>query len=138
MKHSSGVSYQQQGLDFMKATKTGITTTFKTNDLYFPGDKEGRDVFKVTMITPRGRYTFYFGQSLKESTGDGGNPPTAYDIFATLTKYDPDTFEDFCANYGYDSDSRSAEKTYKAVCKEYAALCRLYTEDQLEEMREIN
>lgn len=63
--------------------------------------------------------------------------PGAYSILACLTKYDPGTFEDFCSNYGYDTDSRQAEKTYKAVCKEYESLTRLYDSEELEAMAEI-
>ena len=29
----------------------------------------------------------------------------------------PDTFEDFCSEYGYDTDSRRAERTFKACLK---------------------
>ena len=64
-------------------------------------------------------------------------PPTAYDILASLTKNDPETFGDFCANYGYDEDSRKAEATYFAVQKEWANVRRLFS-DCLEELEEIN
>ncbi len=30
--------------------------------------------------------------------------PTAYDILACLTKYEVGTFDDFCSNFGYDTD----------------------------------
>jgi len=63
--------------------------------------------------------------------------PTEYDILACLTKYDPGTFEDFCADFGYDEDSRTAEKTYKAVRAEYEALARLFSDYELELMGEI-
>jgi len=64
--------------------------------------------------------------------------PTAYDILACLTKYDPETFEDFCLNYGYDTDSRQAEKIYNAVQNEYNNLKMLYSDDELALMAEIN
>lgn len=64
--------------------------------------------------------------------------PTAYDVLACLTKYDPGTFEDFCSEFGYDEDSRTAERIYYAVQKEYTQLARIFTAEQLEEMQEIN
>lgn len=64
--------------------------------------------------------------------------PTAYSILACLTKYDPGSFADFCADYGYDTDSRKAEKTYFAVQEEYNGLRRMFTSEQLEAMQEIN
>lgn len=63
--------------------------------------------------------------------------PTAYDILAAITKSDPGTFEQFCPELGYDTDSRSAEKTYQAVKNEYSNLCQLFSDAELEEMQEI-
>ena len=64
--------------------------------------------------------------------------PTAYDILACITKYDPGTFAEFCSEFGYDEDSRTAERIYFAVQKEYSQLARIFTPEQLEEMQEIN
>jgi len=67
-----------------------------------------------------------------------GKAPSEYNVLAALTKYEPGTFEDFCSDYGYDSDSRKAEKVYKAVVKELKALQTLFSDEELEEMQEIN
>lgn len=64
--------------------------------------------------------------------------PTAYDVLAAVQKYDIGTFEDFCSEFGYDTDSKKAEKTYNAVKEEYLNIARLFTEDELTEMQEIN
>lgn len=64
--------------------------------------------------------------------------PSVYDVLACLQKYDPGTFEDFCSDYGYDEDSRTAERIYFAVQKEYIQLARLFTPEQMEELAEIN
>jgi hypothetical protein len=64
-------------------------------------------------------------------------PPTAYDVITCLQKYDVGTFENFCGDFGYDEDSRTAERTYKAVVEEYEALSNMYTPEELEEMQEI-
>lgn len=64
--------------------------------------------------------------------------PSVYDVLACLAKYDPGTFEDFCSDYGYDEDSRTAERIYFAVQKEYTQLARLFTPEQMEELAEIN
>lgn len=67
-----------------------------------------------------------------------GEAPTAYDVLACLTKYDPGTFENFCGDFGYDTDSRKAKKTYKAVVKEFRGLQTLFSESELTLMQEIN
>ena len=63
--------------------------------------------------------------------------PNAYTILTCLTKYDPGTFQDFCSEFGYDTDSRKAEKTYHAVMKEYSDLSKIFSVEELEEMSEI-
>lgn len=64
--------------------------------------------------------------------------PSAYDVLACLIKYDPGTFEEFCCEFGYNEDSRTAERIYVAVIKEYKQLERIFTAEQIEELREIN
>lgn len=100
---------------------------------YFDSDKECRHVFTCKLTRGRKQYTFTFGQSIAA----GWQEPDIYDVLSCITKYDPETFEFFCSNYGYDTDSRMAERIYKGVCKEYAAVERLFS-DCIEELREIN
>lgn len=64
--------------------------------------------------------------------------PSNYDVLACLTKYDPGTFENFCSEFGYDTDSRKAFKTYKAVRREWKNIERLFTPEQIEQLAEIN
>lgn len=125
-------TYEQQGIDFAK--NHGVKLTIKSVDYgkYFPDDKEDRYIFTCNLQRGGKSYTFKFGQSIVK----GGEEPAMYDILACLTNYDPGDFEDFCSNYGYSNDSRAAERTYKAVVKEYAAVERLFG-DILEELREI-
>lgn len=63
--------------------------------------------------------------------------PTMYDILVCLTKYDPDSFENFCSEYGYDTMSDKAEKTYNAVYDEWLNVSRLFNEEQLEVLQLI-
>lgn len=66
-----------------------------------------------------------------------GKQPTLYDVLTCLQKYDVGTFENFCDDYGYDNDSRTAEKTYKAVVKEFQAMERLFNSEELEVLQMI-
>lgn len=67
--------------------------------------------------------------------------PSAYDILACLEKYDVGTIDDFINEFGYEvrkwSDVRRIEDTYHAVVKEYHDLCRIFTPEQMEMLREI-
>lgn len=63
--------------------------------------------------------------------------PSEYSILACLTKYDPNTFEDFCNEFGYDTDSRSAKKIYKAVVKEWQGVTSLFSDKEIEQLQEV-
>jgi hypothetical protein len=118
------------------AQKNGVKLSFIGEPQYkkhFADDKEYRYVFKCKLTRGRKSYTFNFGQSLKS----GAEEPTMYDILACIQKYDCGTFEDFCSEFGYDTDSRNAERTYKAVCKEFAGVDRLFN-DIIEELQDIS
>lgn len=118
------MNYQKQAKDFLTETKTRMKAEYITFDRYFDDDKEKRDIWKITLRRHGKSFSFKFGQSIASA----GEEPTAYDVLACLTKYDPGTFENFCGEYGYNEDSRKAEKTYKAVVKEFAGVQRLFSD----------
>jgi len=64
--------------------------------------------------------------------------PTAYDILACLSGYEPGTFRQWCDEYGYDTDSMKAHKIYMAVQEEWEGMCRLFTAEEREKLAEIN
>lgn len=47
---------------------------------------------------------------------------------------DSENFEDFCNNFGYDTDSIKALKTYKACKKQAEKVSRLFTESEIDEL----
>lgn len=63
--------------------------------------------------------------------------PSSYDILSCITKYAPGTFENFCSEFGYDTDSRRAYKVYRAVCDEWFNASAFFTEGELERLCEI-
>ena len=64
-------------------------------------------------------------------------PPSKYSVLACLTKFDPGSFEDFCSEYGYDSDSKTADRVYAAVKEEWLNVCRIWVDSEIEELCEI-
>lgn len=63
--------------------------------------------------------------------------PDNYSILACLNIFYWDSFDDFCSEYGYDNDSRSAMRIYKEVVKEDRALRKMFTTEELDELQEI-
>jgi len=129
--------YIKQANKFLADTNTKFAARFLRHGYHFQDDKQCRDIFTCTLKNAAHKFTFKFGQSINESDGGGGNPPNAYDVLACLEKYPVYDFADFCANYGYDEDSRKAYKVYKAVKREWANIEKLFTPEQLEQLREI-
>lgn len=128
---------QRQAENFLAETETIMKVLFLEHNKHFPDDVAMRDIFKVTFT--RGRRSFFvrFGQSLKDSNKKGTHKPTAYDVLCCLQKNEVGTFEDFCSEYGYDTDSKRAEKIYYAVGKEYANLQRIWTDAEIDKLQEI-
>lgn len=126
------MDYQKQAQEI--ATKLGIKLTVKHESYgkHFTGDTQNRYIFKCRLSRGRKSYTFKFGQSIAA----GSEEPTMYDVLSVMTKYDPESFDYFCRAYGYDFDDDNAKKTYKSVQKEWDALDKMFTEDELELLRD--
>ena len=109
-------------------------------------EKEKRDFYFVNLETSKGEIEFKFWDSIFNTDlrhfkrrGDRRKlkQPNIYDVMSCVTKYDPGSFEDFCWEYGYDDDSIRDLKVYKAVCEEWQKMCQIFTEEDMEKLREI-
>lgn len=149
-KQIEKADYDEQAAIFLEHTGATITTKFLRFDTYFKDDKEKRDIYEVTMTRGSRSYIFTFGQSIAKSgdveiIGQDGTEykkrerikPSHYDILSCVQKYDVGTFEDFCSDFGYDTDSISGKETYEAVRNEYLNMAKLFNNDELELMRLI-
>lgn len=128
-------TYDDQAETFLEATDTTMTVRRVDTAKYFHDDKEEHDIYEIT-ITRHGLapYTFRFGQSLAK-TGSG-QEPSKYEVLSCLTKRDPEKFNDFCAEYGYDTDSRQAYRLWQACRKEWRQVRRLFG-DVLAQLQDI-
>jgi hypothetical protein len=126
--------YQKQTEDFLKATGTTFKAKFKKYGKHFADDKVSRNIYRISLKRNGKFYNFNFGQSIQNTLKN--IPPTAYDVLTCLQKYDVGSFEDFCSEFGYDIDSRKAEKIYKAVLKEFENVDRLFS-DVMDKLAEI-
>lgn len=126
--------YLNQAVDFLYKTNSTIKIEYSKTDLYFPDDKCPRDIYNITISRGTRKYTFTFGNSIAKSKG---TPPNEYDILSCLEKYEYNSFEDFCNELGYDTDSKKAEKLYNAVKEQYLNIISLYNDKEMELLREI-
>lgn len=90
--------------------------------------------FRVTLKRGTKRMTVYFSQGAAHTKA-----PTVGDVLECLASDQTDeSFDDWCSNYGLDTDSRSAERTYKAVTRSSKALARFLGADLLADLTYSN
>ena len=129
--------YTEQAEKFLTDHNLTFRAVHLDTNYFFTGDKEIRDIYSLTISGKnRGRITVKFGASIDMT--HKGIKPTAYDMLTCITKSDPGDFEDFCDEYGYDMDSRAAEKTWKDVVKEWKKVDRFFYGSEILQMQEIS
>lgn len=133
--------YKKQAQDFLDKCDAKMEITFvcrMKNEAW--QDTSPRNRYEVVITTPRGTMVFTFWDSINNTHNH--QRPSAYDILACLEKCDVGTIDDFVSEFGYEvrkwSDVRRIEDIYHAVVKEYHDLCRIFTPEQMEMLREIN
>ncbi len=100
--------------------------------------------YQVKLSNAKSSYIFDFWDSyatLEENRNkmkQHWKRPTAYDILASLDGYEPnDNIDDFASDFGYTKPSE-ALRVWEAVKEQYKELCKLFTEEELEKLREIH
>lgn len=143
MKTTTESDYEKQAREFLEGCGATMEAAFSYYGPYFDDDGSKRRVYRIVFHRgDRKPWAFDFGQSIAKSGGTNNGhrqhakKPTAYDVLACVTKYDVGTFENFCAEFGYDVDSRKAEKLYFDVQKE-ASECQRMFGDVMEKLQEI-
>jgi len=127
--------YEIQANKFLIDTKTTIKIKFFKKDYYFNDDKDKRNIYKCTLKNYKGSYTFTFGDSISNTVKN--LTLTNYDILSCLEKYDHGSFENFCDELGYNIDSIKDLKTYKECCKQYEKLSKLFNENEMDLLRDV-
>lgn len=132
-------TYEIEAEEFLNKYGVTFKAVFKGDKcpLWCDGNCNHGDRYVVTFRRKDSKsLSMSFWNSMNDS--ENGKAPSVYDVLAAMEKYDPEDFEDWCSNLGYESNSRKAEKTYKLVVKEYEKVSAFFTEEELEEMQDIN
>lgn len=129
--------YTDKANEFLAKSGINFTAVPLGVGKHFSDDKKLRARYELTLTRTIGEksVSFDFGQSIIGT--EKRKRPSAYDLLACLAKYDPDTFENFCEDFGYDTDSRKGLETYLAVQEEWNKVRRFFSTTELEELQEI-
>jgi hypothetical protein len=134
------MNYQQQAADFL--AKHGISFSFKLANTKTPSWKnDSRPVnhFIVTLKQGKKRVSFDFFDSIANRE-KGITELDAYSVLSCCSSeiHCPETFEEFCSEFGYDEDSRKDEKTFKSLKKFSDKLKKFFdTEEMRDSLSEI-
>jgi hypothetical protein len=136
-------NYQEQAEAFLK--ETGTTLTIKLlgesiNTTWGDSESDYRYKYSFKLSNSKGTYKGTFWGSINDYRL-GDTELNAYDILTALCKDDPSTIDDFVGNYGYEvknwKDVKRIEKIYKSCVKEYQGITALFTDSEMEQLREI-
>ncbi len=141
--------YEKQALDFLESTNTSLKIAYSHTDKYFSNDTEKRDIYRFTFENKKSVYSALFGDSIVNTKKNGSAKnrftqrinPTAYDILTCMDSYMPDTFEDFCAEFGYDdqplSEHDNVMRVFLNVREQVNGMNKLFNSEQLGQLSEI-
>lgn len=143
-------TYETEARDFMTRNNIKMSIMFKdreANRLW--RDNAKRNCYSVYIRNTNSGEAMHvtFWDSIYNTTHN--ITPTCYDILACLTKYDPGDYEDFCSEFGYETETENefgrltrnpnTYKIWEACCHEWEKVKRVFDEGEiLEELREIN
>jgi hypothetical protein len=144
-------SYEQTALDFL--VRNGIAFAAKPAKVQTPPawaekDRDHGIKYRVTLsrkVRPGGvnpvsarPVSFQFWDSI--SAREKGEALTAYGVLACISGdvHCPDTFAEFCGEFGYDTDSRKAFATFKRCAALAVRLRAFFTETERAELSEIS
>ena len=131
--------YDKQAEKFLKEHNLNFGATYKECGRYFEEDTDERDIYRIRIRRKDGgnSITFNFGQSIADT--ETATKPKAYSVLASISSdmSCPYDFEEFCGDYGYDEDSRTAEKIFKKSSKFAERLNTFFREGEKEDLAEI-
>lgn len=136
--------YEKEAIEFLNKYNAKMTIEQLEVVDRFPTDDQAtgnRYKYRITIKRDGKSYSFPFYDSINNYLNN--ERPNAYDILACVEKYEVcgDVW-DFAREYGYIIDSRSSynkvQRIYNACKTQYNKLLRLFGEDGMGELQEIN
>lgn len=114
--------------EFIKAHKITMTAEWADSNPNME-DSGNMDHWKCILKMGRKRLTVPFSMGI----GHNGKAPKVEDVLDCMASDssgidNTTSFEDWCADYGYDTDSRKAERTFR-VCERQAQKLRAFIGD---------
>lgn len=117
-----------------------INSTFKGDKPWFnSGVPTNYNNHAITVFHSGKRFSFdFWGSQMNPEISSDEENIFAFYCFLSDSVSGEMSFEDFCNEFGYDSDSRSAEKTHKLCAKSMKKYNRVFPECPYELINELS
>lgn len=133
--------YNLQVVDFLLKTET----TCKIEYIGLDTPKWGKEkvfTYSVTLKNKKHIYTFKFYDSINNTNKNKKATYDFYSVLACLSTYIPDSFDDFCSDFGYEfkteEDCIDGKQTHLACLYQQRNLKKLFTDEELILLAEIS
>jgi len=134
--------YNRQAIDFLVETDTTCDIELIGQDFSSWNKKSKVNKYSVTLKNKRHSYTFDFWDSIANTEKNKKAKYDFYSILACVTKYVPDSFDEFCSDFGYEFKNETeyikAKQTHLDCLEQVKNLKKLFTSEQFEKLSEIN
>lgn len=134
--------YDKQAQAFLNKFGLKVSVTYLDNNPPAWDEEQSHDRLRYRVTIQRKdthkSLSFIFWDSI--ANAERGERPKPYDVLASTSaeSHIYDDFEDFCSEFGYSTDSRKAERTWKNIDKFAKRINAFFSEEELETLREIN
>ncbi len=134
--------YNCQAIEFLLKTKTKIDIT--SNGQAYPNWQDQHIVnrYTITLKNSRHEYKFDFHDSIRNTQDNKSMKYDFYSALAGLGHDTPESFDEFCLDYGYQFENESEYIKTKSIhldCLEQNKnIEKLFTYDEIQLLQEIN
>jgi hypothetical protein len=132
--------YEQQAQDFLDKYNIIFDYSYAQyqecpnwckNDVHTHGDK-----YMVTLAKEDGSsLSFDFWNSYNDARI--GKEPTPYEVLSSIGDHIDDSYEEFCADFGYDAELLASYRTWEECLIQYRKEEAFFTEEEFIDLAEI-
>lgn len=134
--------YNCQAIEFLLNTKTKIKIDSISKD--YPNWQREHMVnkYRVTLKNKKHSYEYEFFDSIKNTKDNNSLKYDFYSVLAGMGIYTPDSFDEFCSEFGYEFKNESeyikTKSIHLACLEQNKNLRKLFTVSELDMLSEIN
>lgn len=106
------------------------------------GSKRDVNAYNVTLKNAKHSYTFEFFDSINNTEKNKSARLDFYSVLVCMRHYIPESFDEFCSDFGYEFKNETeyikAKGIHLACLDQDKNLKKLFTDEQLTKLQEIN